>query len=123
LESSFRPEKPLSLVPVPANQLNGTWTLKITNTSPINFGTLTDWSLRLQTGVFSKAFTPNNSAYSGSLGNLMNQVQNGFTANLARDPTDIFAVPNPVGGVPLNLTPPFLSPPYDPNTLPLIVPG
>src|SRR5207248_2284362 len=62
-------------------------------------------------------------SYTGLLGNAMSQIQNGFTANLTRDPTDIFGIPTPVGGVPLSTTPPVLSPPYDPNTLPLIVPG
>ncbi len=121
--SSFRPETPLSAMPLAANQLNGTWTLKITNSSTSNFGTLSNWSLRLQTGVFASALTPNDPGYSGSLGNAMDQLQQGFTASLTRDPTSIFAVPYPAGGVPLAVTAPFLSPPYDPATLPLIIPG
>ena len=121
--NSFRPDSPLSALPLAANQLNGTWTLKITNSSTLNFGTLANWSLRLQTGVFSSSLTPNDPTFSGSLGNAMDQLQQGFTGSLTRDPTSIFAVPNPVGGAPLAVTPPFLSPPYDPTTLPLIIPG
>jgi subtilisin-like proprotein convertase family protein len=121
--TNFRPETPLSAVAYPANQLNGTWTLRITNSSPANFGILSNWSLRIQTGLLSSEFAPQNPTFSGSLGNPMNQVQNAFTASVTRDPTDIFAVPNPVGGVPLSVTAPYLAPPYDQSTLPLIIPG
>jgi subtilisin-like proprotein convertase family protein len=129
--TSFRPVTPLSAVALPASQLNGVWTLRITNMSTSLFGTLTDWSLRLQTGLPSSTFTPRNPTYKGSLGNFVNQMQNSFTASLARDPTDIFGIPTPLGGVPLRLpspfasppAAPFLSPPYDPATLPLIIPG
>ena len=121
--TSFRPDSPLSAAALPASQLNGIWTLVITNTSIVNFGTLFNWSLRLQTGFLSSHYTPNDPGFYGSLGNAMNQVQNGFTANLTRDPTDIFAIPTPLDGVPLSLSAPFLSPPYDKSTLPLIIPG
>ncbi len=107
----------------PGSPLNGVWTLIITNTSTANFGTLLDWSLRLQTGFLSSNYTPADPGFYGSLGNAMNQTQTGFTASLTRDPTDIFAMPTPVNGVPLAITAPFLSPPYDPTTLPLIIPG
>ncbi len=99
---SFRPDTPLSAAALPASELNGTWTLVITNNSTANFGTLVNWSLRLQTGFPASHYTPSTSFF-GSLGNAMNQTQNGFTANLTRDPTDIFAVPSPAGGVPLSL--------------------
>ncbi|MCC6417524.1 MAG: proprotein convertase P-domain-containing protein [Gemmataceae bacterium] len=100
---SFKPDTYLGLL----NGIdpNGTWTLRVTNFG--GAGTLVDWGLNLQTGVAVTA---------GASGNFMDQNQNGLEVDQTRTPTDQFAVPEPLNGVPGQL-------PYDPLTLPLIIPG
>ena len=102
----FQPDQALSTLAgrVP----NGTWTLRIHDDFQIDVGRLVGWSLTLQTGILRNA---------GTSGNLMDQ---NADATPAEPLADIYAVPRPLGGVSAGGT---LAAPFDPLTLPLIVPG
>lgn len=111
--ATFRPVTPLRLLLGQDPNFNGSfsnWTLKIRNFDTTRAGTLVDWSMTLQTAAVVDV--PPGS----SLGNFMDQNQNAVTADLIHAPSDVYAVPNPVNGVPFQL-------PYSASTLPLIIPG
>ncbi|OWK40279.1 proprotein convertase P-domain-containing protein [Fimbriiglobus ruber] len=80
----------------------GNWQLKITNDWSFGSGTLTSWSVAVQTTQWL------------SLHNLMDQNANAITDETSG--VDQFAIPTPVNGVPF-------SAPYTTNTQPLIIPG
>lgn len=100
---SFKPETYLGILN--NKDPNGQWRLRVTGAG--GTGTLVEWGLNLQTGI---PFP------SGARGNNMDQNQNGLEVDETRTPTDQFAVPEPLNGIPGQL-------PYDPLTLPLIIPG
>jgi subtilisin-like proprotein convertase family protein len=110
----FRPQAPLAQL-INKNP-NGTWQLEIVDTAPPDVGSLLAWSLQLQTGIVSTAVTS---------GNLMDQNANAIPgedpAVTGIGPGDVYAVPRPTGSAPS--TGGFFAPPYDPTSLPLIVPG
>ncbi|MDB5311736.1 MAG: regulatory domain of in-like proprotein convertase [Gemmataceae bacterium] len=107
---AFQPETPLAALT--GQSVSGTWTLRLDDLALADFGTLFDWSLsftdQLGAVVSNPSFQP-----SGLVsGNVMDQ-----NANAVEGETrDAFSVPTPTNGVPF-------SGPYDPTTLPLIVPG
>lgn len=111
---SFRPEMPLSTLI--GKNANGTWTLEIVDQFFFDSGVLQAWSLTLQTGIVATQV---------STGNLMDQNANALPGedpaltNLA--PGDVYAVPAPTGTTLFNGT--SFTPPFAPDTLPLIVPG
>ena len=116
---SFVPEQSLSgLV---GKGLNGTWTLDINDTVPLNAGTLLHWSLNLTPGVVSTALTS---------GNLMDQDANSIggetpKAGATTSANDVYATPDPENGVLLNATNDtyLLVAPYASDSLPIIVAG
>jgi subtilisin-like proprotein convertase family protein len=100
---SFRPESPLSVLT--GQNVNGTWKLEINDEAGLDVGTLNAWSLQITAGHF---------VTSTSSGNLMDQ---NASATAGEVLGDRFAVPTPLNG---NGT---LNPPFDTDTLPLIVSG
>ncbi|HZY90753.1 MAG TPA: proprotein convertase P-domain-containing protein, partial [Gemmataceae bacterium] len=109
-DGSFVPAQPLSGL-IGANP-NGNWTLEIvdTFTGALTTGTLNHWSLHLKTGVPGGTTAP---------GNFMDMNQNARTGEPATATSlgDNFVVPTPLPG-----SGPFTLP-YNPTTLPLIIPG
>ncbi len=107
------PETPLrvlnGMLAGPGGVANGPWTLKVTDTSAQDIGTLKNWSLTISTGTPITITNP---------GNQMDQNTNGITAEAGPDPGtyDAFSVPRPLNGVPFQAN-------YDQDTLPLIIPG
>jgi subtilisin-like proprotein convertase family protein len=95
---TFRPEQPLAKML--GQSANGNWTLQIFDDFPGNTGTLLNWSLTINSGIPGTVINP---------GTLMDQFGNAQTGN-------VYAVPRPLNGTPFQ-------PPYDQNTLPIIVPG
>ena len=102
---TFRPQELLTYLN--GEKPDGTWKLEITSNDgdPRNTGILYSWSLTLDGG----GMAPPNPA-----GNLMDQNANG---NAGQSIGDRFAVPTPLNGDGT------LNPPFDPDTLPLIVSG
>jgi subtilisin-like proprotein convertase family protein len=105
---SFKPDSPLAqLIGKP---LNGIWTLQVQDVEPADTGTLISWSMIVQSGTISSA---------AQTGNLMDQNANGVTGEQpAAGVTvgDVYAAPRPLGKT-------LFTAPYDPDTLPIIVPG
>jgi subtilisin-like proprotein convertase family protein len=100
---SFRPDGAL-LSAVNSTSPNGTWQLEIADIASGDSGFLLAWSLDFQLTGTAPAVT---------LGNLMDQDADGFAGEADQD---AYAAPRPTGNVPF-------SGPFDPTTLPLIVPG
>jgi len=100
----FKPLMPLNRFA--GRQLNGTWRLEVGTSSTGFNATLTGWTLGVQAGVISSGINP---------GNKLDQNANG----VAGESSDYYAAPSPtndaVGGA-------FVGP-FDPSTLPLVVPG
>jgi subtilisin-like proprotein convertase family protein len=99
---SFRPDDPLALAN--GESVNGDWILEIADQFFLDSGTLFTWSLELSAGT---AITVLNS------GNKMDQDADSVRGEANQD---VYAVPRSLNNVPFTL-------PYDPNTLPIIVPG
>jgi subtilisin-like proprotein convertase family protein len=104
---SFRPDAPLAQLN--GKGANGTWTLEINDAAGADVGALLAWSLRLQTGIRQAVATP---------GNRMDQDADGQPGEAGQD---AYGAPRPLGGVGAAGAP--LQFPFDPETLPLIVPG
>ena len=108
---SFQPQQPF--LDVVGLNPTGTWSLEVddlyTGLTDAR-GTLQNWSLTLQTGTRLVNTTT-------TAGTLMDQNANGTPGEAA---ADIYAVPRPLGGVSAGGT---LQAPFDPLTLPLIIPG
>ena len=83
--------------------INGTWKLEVSDEVPINSGTLLSWSMHIQPATLSTTQVS---------GNKLDQNANGT----AGSPTDFYENPRPLGGT-------AFTAPYDPQTMPLIVPG
>ncbi len=97
---SFRPEQPLSALA--RQSADGVWTLRVVDTNPFNTGNLVNWSMTINSG------TPGDTIVAG---NLMDQYGNANTG-----PVHTYETPRPLGNTPFQ-------PPYDQNTLPIIIPG
>jgi subtilisin-like proprotein convertase family protein len=104
---SYRPDQPLSTFNL--GLPNGTWTLKIQDLAAQDTGTLTNWSITIQTGT---------EVSGSSTGNLMDQNGNAVPGET---PRDLYAAPRPLN--PANFFNSSFLPPFDANTLPIIVPG
>jgi subtilisin-like proprotein convertase family protein/photosystem II stability/assembly factor-like uncharacterized protein len=104
---SYRPAERLSTFF--ASEINGAWTLIITDTNQGDLGTLDDWSIEL---------TPATLQSTTSNGNKMDQDGDGKENEAAVGGVegDTFAVPNPINGVPFQL-------PYTTGSLPIIIAG
>ena len=98
---TFTPDVPLAQFNGLA--INGDWRLELDAAGTVLVSKLTAWSLKIQPGTVTVV---------EKSGNLMDQNANG-TPGQARD---FFATPKPTGNTP------FVGP-YDPTTLPLILPG
>ena len=100
----------------------GTWTLGIENFSSINIGRLLSWSLTV------KSTAPTLSFQSGAA---MDQNADGTTDEnpldtpfTGRTPGDAYVVPTPQTSAPFTFNSNnLLNPPFDQNTLPIIMPG
>lgn len=115
---SFRPQQPLS--GFNGINPNGYWRLLVvdrgTDTPLITEGTLVSWSLEVSTATINVTIGP---------GNPMDQDSDGIPG----EPTDAYAAPRSFAGIPFASSldrgingVPFQFP-FDPMTLPLIVPG
>ena len=112
---SFRPSSPLSALN--GGPVDGTWKLVITDNTAGNVGQLNAWSLTVNSVVLATDLQP---------GALMDQNAN---AQPGQDPAvtgfgvgDVFAAPTPLVDTTYDPNH-FFKGPYDPTTLPLIVPG
>jgi sugar lactone lactonase YvrE len=106
---NFQPEQPLTAL-LGTNVNNGdVWWLVVDDTAQQDTGTLISWTLQLSTGTTTVNAVP---------GNGMDQNANTVKGEppAATSAGDAYAVPRPLNAPPFQL-------PYDPNTLPLIVPG
>jgi subtilisin-like proprotein convertase family protein len=107
---SFRPEAPLGLLT--GKSPNGTWTLEINDAAGADVGVLLAWSLTLTTGTRQAVATT---------GNPMDQDADGLAGEAGQD---AYGAPRPLGGVAVDAAGlAALQFPFDPETLPLIVPG
>ena len=121
-DGPYQPFNPLANLT--GSQVNGTYRLTITDNVKNNFGTLVNWSITVNSSA--PVFVQQNGApmdqnADGSADE--NPLTTPFTG---LTPGDVYAVPTPQPSVPVTFGPNPLSilvPPFNQNTLPLIVPG
>jgi subtilisin-like proprotein convertase family protein len=115
---SFRPESQLSQFN--GRAINGDWRLEVRDVSTGDVGTLAGWSLTIQAGTLTTT---------AKVGNLADQDADATTGELAAAGVglgDVYAAPRPTstGASFQNVTAKeFFAGPYDPHTLPLVLPG
>ena len=117
---TFQPSSPLTALN--GGPVNGTYELVIDNFSSINSGTLVSWSISVSTtklGVqFESGAAMDQNADGTSAENPLTAPFTGLT------PGDAYVAPMPQPTVPFTFNASnILNPPFDQNTLPLILPG
>ena len=119
---TFQPFSPLASLD--GSQVNGTYRLVIDDEVADNTGSLTSWSITVNSSSPSFQFQNGDPLDQNADGTAdENPLSTPFTG---LTPGDIYAVPSPAPAVPVTFgTNPLsiLKPAFDPNTLPLIVPG
>ena len=105
--------------------VDGTYTLSIDDTQSNNVGTLTGWSVTINSELPTLGLQPGapmDQNADGTPDENPMTLPNGYTG---LTPGDVYAVPTPELTAPVTFTTAqsILSPPFNTNTLPLIVPG
>jgi subtilisin-like proprotein convertase family protein len=118
---SFQPAN--LLANLSGSSVDGTWTLRIDDYVPDNSGTLVNWSITVDSS--KTAFQLQNGApmdQNADGAGDQNAVTTSFTGTT---PGDVYAVPRPQPGVSTTFAgaASILTPPFNQNTLPLIVSG
>ena len=126
--------QPFAVTGVENGLVNGTYTLTIDDTQVNNTGTLTGWSVTIDSAIATRVFqdgAPMDQNADGTADENPLTLPGGFTGTT---PGDVYAVPTPQLTAPITFTSPayiggvntggyILSPPFNQNTLPLIVTG
>ena len=124
---TFQPSSPLTALN--GSPVNGTYTLTIDNYQPTNSGTLVSWSISVDsTQLLIPQYTTNAQPLTGAA---MDQNADGTsdqnpltTPFTGLTPGDAYVAPNPQPTVPFTFNSTnILNPPFNQNTLPLIMPG
>ena len=115
---TFQPEFPLNIFK--GKTPNGIWTLAIDDTAQADTGTLNSWSLNISAGTVTTITTTGNQMDQN--GNAVRNEAATDNGKVAGDLGDVYAVPQPTSNNPLATYGQFQFP-YNPVTLPLIVPG